>query len=158
MEAAVRIQVIQVVFTGVIAVAAVYIAWRQAEIARAKLRLDLFDRRFRVYRGLMDLLDAVSQETPLDAPLSTFYRETDEKRFLFDSDIVDYLKEVREKAVKLKLALQKTAALREHQSGTVESKATDAIDESLDLRAWLEDQIEAAQRKFLKYLDFKRNL
>jgi len=134
---------------------AAVIAWRQYQNARAKLRLDLFERRFRVYRGLMDLLAAVVQEAsvPNDA-LARFYKETNEKAFLFDSNITTYLDEIRHNVVAVRQAQRKITALQESS----EMARLAACDTDTGLLAWFDDQINQAQIRFSKYLSFKKNL
>jgi hypothetical protein len=94
--------------TPVIAILAAYIAWRQHQTAQSKLKLDLYDRRFKVYRGLMDLFAAVLRDVKvLPTDLANYYIQTNEKVFLFDSDIVAFMTHVREKAVELRQIKQK---------------------------------------------------
>ena len=145
--------VVQAVATVMIAGAACYIAWRQHRTAEAKLRLDLFDRRFRVYRGLMDLLgDAVREPNISMDALGKFYLATDEKRFLFGKDIIEYLDEVKNKVVALRHAQREIEQLPENQQRNA------AIEADVNLLEWLEKQIGEAQFRFMKYLDFRRNL
>src|SRR5262245_48971625 len=44
---------VQAAVTAIVAVAALVIAWRQYQTARAKLRLDLYERRYQVYLALV---------------------------------------------------------------------------------------------------------
>jgi len=44
-----RVQVVQALLVPTVAVVGAYIALQQVTIARAKLRHDLFDRRFKVF-------------------------------------------------------------------------------------------------------------
>jgi hypothetical protein len=111
------------ILTVVIAAGAAMIAWWQYQTAAAKLKLDLFERRLRVYEGLMRLLGEVVAGPGEKSPLSEFYAATNEKRFLFDSDITDYLKEVKDNVIKLRQAQRK--------HGTVpDGKARDAAIEA----------------------------
>ncbi len=154
------VQILGGLLTPVIAILAAYIAWQQYKTGRDKLKLDLFDRRYRVYRGLMDLLAAVaSNETVSDEDLRKFYRETDQKRFLFGDDIRDYLTEVRQKAVKLRQANRLIAAAHDSGGQNIhQGRLREGSDLQLDLMAWFEEQIEQAGRGFEKYLGFKKNL
>ena len=87
----------------VIAILAAYIAWRQYRTGCDRLRLDLYERRFRVYRGLMDLLASVLRDGSVShEALGKYYYETDERRFLFHCDVTDYMQEVKDKAVHLR--------------------------------------------------------
>lgn len=143
------------VLTLIIAGAAVWIAWQQFETVSHKFRLDLYDKRYAVYRGLMNLLaKIIADGEATKEALAAYYRSTDEKRFLFGDDIITYLQEVREKAVKL-------SSLRQliHPEGQVsEKRRSDAIEENVDLLAWFDMQSEEAQRKFYRYLAFTNKL
>jgi hypothetical protein len=97
--------VVQAAATLAIASFLAYIAWQQHKTARDKLKLDLYDRRYKVYRGLIDLLAAAVQEVrvPNDA-FAKYFAATHEGRFLFGEDISHYLVEVREKIGRLRQA------------------------------------------------------
>jgi hypothetical protein len=70
----------------------VFIAWQQRQIARNKLRLDLFDRRYRVYDATRKFLSVILRDaTFTDSQLFEFYGGTSDTEFLFGSDVVDYL-------------------------------------------------------------------
>jgi hypothetical protein len=144
------------VFSGllapVVALFAVSIAWRQYKMAKDKLKLDLFDRRYRVYRALMDLFTEISNKgTVTLADLGTFSRESDQKRFLFKDDLIEYITAVRQKALDLK-RLDDTI-----EKGKEEEARAKAIDEKLELERWFDAQIDGiAAQKFSEYLDFKK--
>ena len=79
--------------TPFVAVAGAYIAWRQSAIARNKLKLDLFDRRFKVYDEARALLAMVLTTGRVsEEGLYKFGAGTREARWLFDKSIDDYLK------------------------------------------------------------------
>jgi hypothetical protein len=88
--------------TPVIAVIAAYVAWQQWRTNRRQLRLALFDRRMSVYNSTKAIILVAIQKTRLELnDILTFDFETREHEFLFGSDITDYLKEVRDKAMEL---------------------------------------------------------
>jgi hypothetical protein len=154
------VQILGGLLTPVIAILAVYIAWQQHKTGRAKLKLDLFDRRYQVYRGLMDLFSAVVREgTVSNEVLGNFYRETDQKRFLFGDDICEYLKEVREKAVKLRQAHRVLAPISQDRGQTItQGRLTEASHTEIELLAWFDKQVEQAGQLFQNDLGFKKNL
>jgi hypothetical protein len=154
------VQILGGLLTPVVASLALYIAWQQHRTARDKVKLDLFDRRYRVYRGLMDLFAAVAADgTVSDEGLGKFYRKTDQKRFIFDADIRDYLDEVRQKVVKLRQAHRVLAGASTsggppvHHDFVMGASASQA-----ELLSWFEDEIDRAGRKFEPYLGFKKQL
>jgi hypothetical protein len=83
------------VIAGAVAAAALLQWW----VARSKLRLDLFDRRYKVYEATRTLArDSVRYPAQIDRRLAVFNDETSNAEFLFDADVVDYLQEVRKRA------------------------------------------------------------
>ncbi len=78
--------------TVVVAFVAVVIAYRQYKIARGKLNLDLFDKRYKVYKATTDMLALISQgEKALSGPLGDFKEKTVEARFLFGSEVAGFM-------------------------------------------------------------------
>ncbi len=55
------IQLLSFCLTPLIAIIAVYIAYQQYNTNRQKLRLDLYDKRFKVFLGLQSLLIHILQ-------------------------------------------------------------------------------------------------
>jgi hypothetical protein len=112
----------------------------------------LFDRRYRVYRGLMELLAAaVNDENVNHEALGRFYRETDTKRFLFDDDINDYLNEIRKRV----LEARNLKRLSEPHPSISEDRRDKTIEKETEAVFWLQDQISEAAKKFDRYMSFK---
>ena len=139
--------------TPLVAVFVAFIAWQQFKTARDKLRLDLFDRRYRVYRALMELFTTihVNGTATLD-DVGRFGSESDQKRFLFGDDVSSYLTEVRHKAVEL----HQCQPLID-QRNPDDAKRGAAIEKDLELLRWFGKQSDGiAAQKFAPYLDFKK--
>jgi uncharacterized membrane protein len=76
-----------------------WIAWEQMQIARAKLKNDLYDRRFKVYDATMELLShALTHGRVSDEALHKFALQTAESTFLFEEEVILFLKEIRTNA------------------------------------------------------------
>lgn len=74
------------------------VAWLQYRVSRNKLRLDLFDRRYKVFEATRKFLQIARFE---NTQLLLFKLDTADAEFLFESDVVDWLAEIREKAAHL---------------------------------------------------------
>lgn len=136
-----------VIITGLIGLIAAYIAYRQYVVARRKLNLDLFDRRLKVFEGLMEFLKTVvgaAAVTPEDLQAFVVSRAT--ARFLFGQDVIDYLTTIHEKAVRFRLTNSQIAA--------GPPPLTAVINENADLLNWLAQQLEGAAAMFEPYLSF----
>ncbi len=95
--------VLREVFTLVLAASVAIVAWLQWWVALNKFRLDLFDRRYKVYDATRKFLSAiVGEATFTDRQLVEFYGETSDAGFLFDADVVDYLEQIRKRALDMR--------------------------------------------------------
>jgi hypothetical protein len=94
---------IGVIVGGLITAGASYIleerrANREEALARNKLRLHLFDRRYKIYEATQAFLRVgVKDNAHIETHLAEFNRETTAAEFLFDADVVNYLQQIRER-------------------------------------------------------------
>jgi hypothetical protein len=87
-----------------LSVAVVTIALLQWRVAENKLRLDLFDRRYNVYDATRKFLAVIVRDaTFTDSQLFEFYGGTSDTEFLFRSEVVDYLAQIRKRALDMRL-------------------------------------------------------
>ena len=90
--------------TLIVGLSVAFIAWQQWKVSHAKLRLDLFDRRYKVFEATRLFLGGiVSAATFDDSQLFTFYAGTADAEFLFDSEVVEYLAQIRKRAIDMRL-------------------------------------------------------
>jgi hypothetical protein len=151
------LQVVQLMATLTVAYFATRIAWRQANTARDKLKLDLYEKRFRVYQALLTFLEAILREGKVTAEfISAFNSSTVGKEFLFNNDVNEYLKEVKNKAMEWRTACDKIKSLQPKDGFEAEQK--EANDTDHKLLKWLSDQPSQAPSVFASYLDFRKNL
>ncbi len=82
--------------TVVIALGVALIALMQYLLARRKLRLDLFDKRFAVYEAVLDQIrEALKQRNWPEATDREFLRHLETARFLFPAEIAEYMTGIR---------------------------------------------------------------
>ena len=87
----------------VIGILAAYIAYQQWLTARHKLKMELFDRRFKVYQAARDLMDEMTIDASPDIELiKRLDRLVPEAEFLFDLQDALFLKQVVDVAYKLR--------------------------------------------------------
>lgn len=144
-------EVLSGLLTPLIAFIAVYIAWQQHKTSRNTLRLKLYDRRLKVYRGLLDLFAAVLEDNNNMPPnLGKYYADTSEKKFLFDDKIVEFMHEVRNKAVKMRQVKRRLTT----PPTPNEKKVNKLREQERELLAWFSDQLDQLPDKFAKSLGF----
>jgi|SRR5882724_11442601 len=85
--------------TFVLSIAVALVAFQQWRVARNKLRLDLFERRYTVYDATRRFVrDSVQDFAHIDQHLIVFNDETSNAEFLFEADVVNYLEQIRQRA------------------------------------------------------------
>lgn len=103
--------------TPTLALFALLIAYRQWSTARTKLKLDLFDKRHKVYTAAVDLIRAVVRNGNVsDQDLFTFFESTNGVSWLFNSEIAEYFsKGLYSKALDLQQVNEELQCMREGQ-------------------------------------------
>lgn len=137
----------------VVGVAVACIAWQQHKTAKDKVRLDLFEKRFAVYRALIDKVRDPDAESEYGKQIhDTYWEKLQQARFLFGDDVNNYLQEVWGKSIKLS-AISRSAPEKEPEHLQWVNAVT-------ELRGWFYPQIdsEAVIELFSPYLNFERVL
>ena len=82
--------------------------YQQHVLAREKFKLDLFEKRFAVYKATQKFLVTIMKNPNIgwDDPV-TFLQETQDAVFLFGQEIVNYLDSLYNKALDMKALQQK---------------------------------------------------
>ncbi len=147
----IKIEHILTSLTIIVAILVVFVAYLQFKLANEKLKLDLFEKRFAIYKGVQSFLTYIMTEgklTNLDK-LSQFRAETQNKVFLFKDDIVSYLKEIDQKALGL---LTIGEEIRDMPKG---EQRSNLIKTKSELLRWLISQLPELIGIFSPYLKFK---
>ncbi len=129
-----------------------YVAYQQHKTNRDKLKLDLYDRRLRVFHGVLTLLGNIAVKGRADLKdIQIFTRETAEVYFLFSKDIPlqDHLEEIRLKANEL------WATHATLEGVPVGDQRNQIVGQQTELLRWLIGQFDVTRQKFKPYLGFK---
>src|SRR5690242_8582931 len=92
----------QGLLTPLIALIAVYIAYQQYKVNQRKLNLDLYEKRFRIYKVLKELLGRMMTQGKIEMKdLADIDYDIKDSIFLFEDDISKYIEEVKKKSIRL---------------------------------------------------------
>jgi hypothetical protein len=132
-----------------VAVVGAIIAFGQLWLARRKMQLDLYDRRYRIFESARRLIVEIMREgrAKLDW-IYTYHRGTGDAVFLLDSSAVSYISELEKRAFRLR-RLGVIIANDRHP----EREA--AIDEEAALLGWFSQQYDVLIEKFKPSLQLK---
>jgi hypothetical protein len=127
-----------------------YTAYNQYRIAQERFKLDLFDKRFSVYKGVQVFLKDILHKLKVDlSQIVQFREDTQDSVFLFGDDITEYLKKIDLKACEL-LGLQE-----ERKNLPIGEENSKKCKEQTELIRWFTDQLPELKKIFSPYLRFK---
>lgn len=137
---------------GIVALIAAGIAYRQYQVAKAKLNLDLFERRYEVFLAVWEFTSVVVQKGAPSLRSDERNKLTNlmpQIQFLFGKDLADYVYEIQSKHASLWVIEQATQA----NNGVMPAEH---IQQQLDLMKWFADEaLEGVKQRFGKYLNFE---
>ena len=128
---------------------AVYNAWELRKQGEEKLKIDLFERRYRIYEAIYRYIAHMDREGNVsDDAIRELDRGCTAIEFLFDKDVRDYVRTVRNKGIDLMTARKIMEPL---PVGDEHSKQSALI---CELVKWSSQQFESAEHVFSRYLKF----
>ena len=139
---------------GTIAIGAVvaYIAWRQYRTSHDRFRLDLFEKRYDVYRALMKFLRGLAPDTSKTGEqIMAFRADTNDARFLFGPEVVDFLSEIYSKSWQYRRTIHRLS----DRNPTDHEKYKQWANDEAELLRWFDDQMKRVNEVFAPYLSFK---
>jgi hypothetical protein len=139
--------------TGIVALIVAVISWRQYLVARAKLKLDLFDKRYAIFQQTWEILSEVvtrgtrEKAYGLATPFNNFLPQA---RFLFGKKIADYLYRASSNWTEL-------YGLEGERVDVAGDARQRNIARAHELKVWfLKEATDGCRQMFDEYLDFDR--
>lgn len=127
-----------------------YIAWRQYQVARAKLNLDLFERRDRIYDVVRLFLQCHGQNIEDDEHIrGDFFKAIPKAFFLFGPEIGSFMILAKENAKELAQA-ERIVRLAPRES----PQWTEARANEIRLDRFFDDEETNLRDRFGPYMDF----
>ena len=135
--------------TTTIAVAVGLVAVQQWLLARHKFRLDLFEKRYKVYEAagrFLSIIQALANFN--DEDLRTFSIGTGDAVFLYPKQITDYIHQIRYRALNMRLYGTQFSPL------PVGDDRSKLVQKQYDEIVWLTEQLRKLPELFSPYLGF----
>ena len=138
------------ILTIIIGATVAWVASQQYFLAREKFKLDLFEKRFAVYKATQQFLSDIFAEAKLDSTkLFEFRRDTQDAVFLFGDEIVEYLKTLDRKA------LQMRTLQRQFEPLPVGEERSRLCEEEGAIVKELSNELSRLSEVFSSYLKFR---
>lgn len=143
-------QYISAIGIPIIAAIAAWIAFRQFQIARNRLKLDLFDKRMEVYEAVREALGNISRQGNLTQEQQIEYLQgTRTARWLFGPEVYHYLDETLWHKI-VDLELHNTMS-----KGSAGPERSRHIQERADTLKWMITQYKEFDALVANYLTLK---
>lgn len=127
-----------------------FVGYQQYYVNKERFKLDLFEKRFKVYDSIRVLLIHMLSGAILEPErLFRFRSDTEDALFLFKEDVTNYIKLVDKKAVEY---INMPERLRAFPAGEYKSNI---LKEKSSLMKWIFEQQPRLQEVFAPYLKFK---
>lgn len=127
-----------IILKSIIALFGGIIAWKQFKLHTHKAKLEIYERRIKIYYETKMFLSKMVREAKVShSDLSTFYISVTEADFLFDSTIRAYLNEIHKRASKFMVEL-------------------DNVEGDVDDLVWFKDQLDESVNVFKTSLDLSK--
>jgi hypothetical protein len=107
------VQVMAAALAPIVAIFGIIIAWRQFDINRKRLKMDLFDRRYAVYDAAREFMQEIFQ-AGVTKPGEKFFQfnfAVGESRFLFDKDVIEFLEKMLKNAFEMQMYMRRLERL-----------------------------------------------
>jgi hypothetical protein len=136
------------VATPTIAALVAIITWRQWATNKAKLRHELFDRRYEVYERVAGFLSSVIQSGRVEpGTAEEFLRQTKKAYFVFGGDaaIKTLVEQIYHQAAKLH-------ALQAKVNGLTGQALESNVDKQTEVKGWFQETLHSLEPRVSKYL------
>jgi hypothetical protein len=140
-----------IIFQGllglVVAASVALIAYRQWRTEQNKLKLELFDRRWKIYGDVNEVLGHIFREADADLPvISQYSKAIRDVDFLFNKEIYEYFDELRKKIILLRTSRERFSPL------PVGEERTRWVNENHETLMWIVGQSDVLKEKVRPFL------
>jgi hypothetical protein len=141
-------QYLAALLTPTVAVSAVVIGYRQWRTAQNKLKLDLFEKRLKIYEAVRNLIGSILRTGKTSpASESEFLQASQGAKWLFGPEVEKYVYGT------LWPKVCDLWCLQEELNGLgVGPERTEKANKAADIKKWLLDQTKVLDAKFAPYL------
>ena len=141
------ISFIAILIAGIVA----WTGYQQHRLAKEKLKLDLFEKRFSVYKGVQIFLSQIMQEGKLNLDsLWELQKATQEAEFLFETEIPKYIDSIRSKALEMRTIQSK------YENMLAGDERSRLVDKEDTIFTELINERTALSQVFMPYLKFSK--
>jgi len=133
-----------------IAVFGIWIAFQQYRLKKYTLRKDLFDKRLTVFYAAIELINmSLQSQHPKIEAVDEFNQKVAAAPFLFNTEITDYLKELRRRYLKIR----EISDQENDQDFSDDNVRDRLLKERREHKQWMREQPTIMETLFKKYFN-----
>lgn len=142
------LEILIAAWTAVLTLVATYVVVKQYQLEKTKIRFEHFERRYNLYKKVMDYIASVVREAATTTQeMFEFRKETIDVAIFFGDEIKKYVDDMYAKANRVRYLTDVTSKNNlEHETHVK------FVEELHDLITWFGKQITVCQVEFSKYL------
>ena len=143
------IEIVSALLVPLIAIITTYIAVQQYRLEKARLKFELFEKRYMVFRTIMETIGTVTRKGRVtQEELSTFAATTRQGFFLFGDDVNFHVDQIYDKCNRLDYVFNRLA-----DQGLRGGEERNRLDhENSEIFNWFQEQINVTKTLFARYL------
>ena len=142
------LEILIAVWTAVLTLVATYVVVKQYQLEKTKIKFEHFERRYNLYKKVMDYIASVVREAATTTQeMFEFRNETIDVSIFFGDEIKKYVDDMFAKANRVRYLTDITSKNNLEQEAHVKF-----VEELHDLITWFGKQITVCQVEFSKYL------
>ena len=142
---------ISTILTIIIALFVAWVGFQQYLLSKARFKLDLFEKRYSVYKATQRFLTLIFTNARIDtAELFEFRGDTQDAVFLFGEDVSDYLEKIGDKA------LDMLTITEELEGVPVSDKRSGLCNKKSQLLRELTSELPRLKKVFGRYMKFDK--
>ena len=124
------------ILSALIAAIAIYIAYQQWSTNKSRLKHELYDRRFKIYKAVQIHLSHVLTHAKIDdEKIAALGNAMQDARFLMNEKIYEYIHEIYIKSIKMR------SKQEQYKGIPVGDKRSKLVEEEHENLEWLTDQL-----------------
>lgn len=142
-------QTVLTIASLVIATSVAFIGFQQYRLASAKFKLELFDRRYAIYKATQKYLSIILQKAHVEYSESiTFLSETQDAFFLFGPEVAEYLEALYKRGIDL------CSTAHQFEPLPVGPERSRMVEKNAELLKALTDELAHLKKVFEPHLSF----
>lgn len=143
--------------TPLIALIALWIAYQQMKSNRDKVRLDLFEKRMKIFLIVRESLGTILADgSSKNINWKDFHFAIEQSKFILSEELQEFLTEIETKTRQIRAQEVLLFGVNDRGGVPIGERRNKICEENSELLKWLTDQFEPLQNRFAKFMKMNK--